>query len=645
LNEKNFILATAGHVDHGKSALVKALTGIDPDRLPEEKARGITIEPGFALLVLPIPGGVARIGIVDVPGHEDFVKNMIAGVGAIDLALFVVAADDGWMPQSEEHLQILSYLGVRQAVVALSKIDLAGNEVAVEKSIRARLQESPFAHAPMVKTSVATGRGLEELKRVVTRIVAASTPSPDVGKPRLAVDRAFTLRGIGAVVTGTLSGGKFRRGEEVVVQPRKISTRIRTIQSHSHDLDEIGPGRRTALSLPDLDASDKEKAHSVRRGDTITLANLGESTASVDVLLTRSRRIPLGSPALKNGAAVYLHHGSARCVARVTLLDREKLEARESGIARLQLERPLFLFLGDRFIIRDASDRWTLAGGVILEVAASERNFRSAEKRNFLLARAQNTDSEKIFVDTLIARGEVVSREELLLQSHFSEAQISTAIDGLQTRSRLVRHNDWLVDTQWWGEMRRRAVEIIDEAHRTEPNRTGLELRRLREALPQKIAPLFDALVADLCAHGFVKAGNVIRRVAHQPALSPLLRAPVERIRRALGAKPFDPPSRKELCAEPGAQLALEFLRDTNEIVEIDQTLVLTNEAFAKMRELVVRLLQRKDAATVSELRQALGSSRRVIVPFLERLDQDGITRRETDKRVLRHEGSSQRCE
>src|SRR2546423_13842857 len=251
----HFIMATAGHVDHGKSSLVKALTGTDPDRLPEEKARGITIYLGFANLRLPAPSSALdaqrssfSVGLVDVPGHEDFVRNMIAGVGSIDLALFIVAADDGWMPQTEEHLQILLYLGVKRIVVALTKSDL-GNIDNVTSQIREKLRETTFANAEIVPTSVRTGEGLEDLKRALASEFAALSPPRDIEKPRLFVDRAFTLRGIGTVVTGTLSGGQFQRGQDAVIQPHNLSTRIRSIQSHGRDSEIANPGMRTAINL------------------------------------------------------------------------------------------------------------------------------------------------------------------------------------------------------------------------------------------------------------------------------------------------------------------------------------------------------------------------------------------------------------
>ena len=282
MSTRHYIIATAGHVDHGKSALVKALTGTDPDRLPEEKARGITIDLGFARLELAARnhlGGeqIYDLGLVDVPGHEDFVKNMVAGVGSVDLALFVVAADDGWMPQTEEHLQILTYLGLERAVIALTKIDLvAGHEASAIQQVRDQLRGTPFAAAPIVPTSVVSGRGLEELKTALTKVLAETPPPRDLGKPRLPVDRVFTLRGLGTVVTGTLNGGTLARGQAVVLQPSGQAAHVRSVQTHHHDVAAAGPGTRVALNLPELAVADKTAAAGeVARGQVVTLAGLG----------------------------------------------------------------------------------------------------------------------------------------------------------------------------------------------------------------------------------------------------------------------------------------------------------------------------------------------------------------------------------
>src|SRR5439155_3609579 len=327
------------------------------DRLPEEKLRGITIELGFAQLELRMPDVLLSIGIVDVPGHEDFVKNMVAGVGSIDLALLVVAADDGWMPQTEEHLQILIYLGVRRIVVALTKIDLVEAADAAEEKVRAQLRDTPFGDAAIVRTSITTGSGVAELKAQLVREFSALVPQRDLGKPRLAVDRAFILRGIGTIITGTLVGGTLRRGQAVVVQPAKIPARIRTIQNHNREVEAIGPGTRTALSLPDVAVAREKNTLGVWRGDVITLSEFGEASAIADVMLSRSRRLPMKTRSIKYGAAVRVHHGSANFNARVFFQTSEELRAGETVIAQIRFEGPVFLFAGDRFVIRDASEQ------------------------------------------------------------------------------------------------------------------------------------------------------------------------------------------------------------------------------------------------------------------------------------------------
>ena len=405
---QHFIVAAAGHVDHGKSALVKALTGTDPDRLPEEKARGITIDLGFAHLELPAPVPRASsylLGIVDVPGHEDFVKNMVAGVGSIDLALFAVAADDGWMPQTEEHLQILTYLGVHRAVVALTKIDLAQDEHHAIAAIRDRMRDTPFADAPIVPTSVVTGRGLGDLKAALAQVLGVTPLPPDIGKPRLPVDRVFILRGIGTVVTGTLTGGILRRGQSVAIQPSGRVARIRNIQSHNRDVELGMPGTRTALNLPDLAASDD-----IHRGDVVTLAELSGPGDLLDVLLEVS---PRASRPLKDGAHVRVHHGSTNLRAKVVFLRQKELPPGEQALAQLRLEANAFVFAGDRFVLRDSAGQNTLAGGVVLDPDPGRKAFRSEARVNFLRQRAESPGHVASFVASQIARDQAVRPSQL----------------------------------------------------------------------------------------------------------------------------------------------------------------------------------------------------------------------------------------
>jgi selenocysteine-specific elongation factor len=640
MTARNFIIATAGHVDHGKSALVKALTGIDPDRLPEEKARGITIDLGFAHLEIPSavndPRSSFHVGIIDVPGHEDFVKNMVAGVGSIDLALIVVAADDGWMPQTEEHLQILTYLGVNRAVVALTKIDLVESEEKVVAALREKLADSPFAQAPIVPTSVFNARGFDEFKTTLARALSGMPPPKDIGKPRLPVDRVFTLRGIGTVVTGTLNGGTLHRGQPVIVQPSGKTTRIRAVQNHNRDVDISVPGTRTALNLPDVDAD------AVERGDVITLSELGVASNTLDVLLEKSGRL-VGTKTgaarpLKDGARVRVHLCSANAAARVHLLDRGPLQPGGCALAQIRCETSLFAFAGDRFIVRDWPEQATLAGGLVLDADGSPRRFRIAASRVFLEQRAQKPGEIRALVQSQLARDGASRRGTLLVKSRFSAAEISDALASLAAQKSALITGDLALDPALWREIRQAAVEAIDAEHRAHPERPGLELSKLRKAVENQLpfTEVFDALLADLCANEFAQVGVAIRRASHRPALPPHLQAAGVKVRAALAAKPLEPPSRKELAPDALAQQALRFLLLTGEATELSEDLVFSAVGYARAMELVKKFLSERASATAGELRQALGTSRRIVIPLLERLDKEGVTRREGDKRCLR---------
>lgn len=635
MSVRNYILATAGHVDHGKSSLVKALTGIDPDRLPEEKARGITIELGFAHLSLP----GFHVGIVDVPGHEDFVKNMVGGVGSIDLALLIVAADDGWMPQTEEHLQIMTYLGVTRGVVALTKGDLLANddERAVA-SVRKQLEGTPLANAPIVKTSVVSGLGLEELKDALCKVLG-ETPAPrDFGKPRLPVDRVFTLRGVGTVVTGTLSGGTFQRGQQVVIQPRGDATRIRTVQSHNREVEASPPGTRTALNLPDVAAG--PDADAVHRGDTITLQSLGESSRAVDVLLEKSARLAnLATPAatpLRDGARVRVHHSSANYPARVIIPMGGPVAPGERRLAQLRFESPVFIFLGDRLIVRDWSEQWTLAGGTVLDPDAPTRNLRSPANREFLeRCAAANNDLRKLILTTL-RRDRASARTTLLVKARFSAQEIASAISALAGEQQVVASGEWVMDAPWWNALKAQAADSIQADHKAHPDRQGFPLSDLRRAVQLPDAALFDVLVADLCQAGFSQTGTTIRHGAHKLALPAHLEAHGKRIRAALATKPFEPPTRKDLAGDAASQQALRFLVQSGEAVELDAETAMLATNYGRATDTIKAHLQKAGGATASELRQLLSTNRRVIIPLLERLDREGVTIRQGDKRVLK---------
>jgi selenocysteine-specific elongation factor len=620
---RHFIIATAGHVDHGKSALVKALTGTDPDRLPEEKKRQITIDLGFAALNVPAPNGDRiHAGIIDVPGHEDFVRNMIAGVGSIDLALFVVAADDGWMPQSEEHLQILTYLGVQRAVVALTKSDLGRIDV-VTNQIRERLLGTTFADSPIIPTSIRTGTGIEKLVNTLANQLGSTEPQRDICKPRLFVDRVFMLRGIGTIVTGTLTGGSLHRGQQIVVFPTDLDTRIRSIQSHGQELQVAQPGMRTAINLLDLSVDQ------IRRGDVVTLPGHGAPTSTLIVRLERSPRLKgdktVAHP-LKNGSWIYVHHGASRVGARIRFHKNGWLDAGKERIAHLKLAAPLFAFMGDRFVVRDPSERHTIAGGIVLDPDGDKES----------MSQSVALDDVHSLVRATLAQHGFTHRESLLSKSRFSAGEISAALINLEASGEIVLCQHSAANSEFWGKLRARAIELVDAAHKEFPERAGIDLGELRSALGIQDLEVFESLVADLSGGDFVRKGSVIARTSHRPTLPVHLQQAEKRIREALHRQPFDPPSRKTIEADPQARQVVRFLIENGEVTELGPDVLLLRENFERMKSQVTEFIFKNGPATVSELRQALGSSRRVMVPLLERLDRVGVTRRVGDKRCLR---------
>ena len=623
MTTRHFIIATAGHVDHGKSALLKRLTGTDPDRLPEEKKRQITIDLGFAELNLTAPNGDRiHAGIIDVPGHEDFVRNMIAGIGSIDLALFVVAADDGWMPQSEEHLQILNYLGVQRAVVALTKSDLGRIDV-VANQIREKLAGTPFVDSPIVPTSVRTGTGIDKLVNTLTNELAETRPQRDICKPRLFVDRVFTLRGVGTVVTGTLTGGSLRRGQQIVVYPVNLETRIRSIQSHGHELEVAQLGMRTAINLPDL------RVDQVKRGDVVTLPGRGTPSSTLIAVVERSPRLnrdkTIAYP-LKNGSSLYIHHGALRVAAKIRFHENGPLESGKEKIAHLTLTSPIFAFIGDRFVLRDSSERRTVAGGIVLDPDGDLESLASS-------VAADNVDS---LVRATVARQGFTRRESVLTKSRFSADEISKTLKNLELNGEIILRQHIAADREFWRKVRAQAIGLIDAVHKETPASAGVDLSELRSALRIQEAEVLESLVADLCEGDFVRKGSVVARTSHRPMLPAHVQPVEKRVLEALSKQPFDPPSRKAIESDSQARQVVRFLIENGDITELAPDVVLLRKSFERMQSLVAEFISKNGPATVSELRQALGSSRRVMVPLLERLDRDGVTRRVGDKRSLR---------
>ncbi len=593
---QNFILGTAGHVDHGKSALVKSLTGVDPDRLPEEKERGITIDLGFANLAL----GDFNIGIVDVPGHEDFVRNAASGIAFMNAVLFVVAANEGWMPQSEEHLQILDYLDVPRGIFVVTKCDLP-----------AVAFTPPRADWPVVRVSAHTGEGIEQLRQTIAATLAGGSPSEDVGKPRLHVDRVFTLKGIGTIVTGTLTGGSLKRGDKLIVQPGGIATRARSLHNHGREVDSLGPGARCAINLADV------PVEGVRRGDVVTSPGLGGSCDTVDVALRIS---PRAKSKLKHNEIINVSLGSGHWRARVTLFDARELLPGEQALGQLRFETPVYCFVGDRFIIREAT---TIAGGVVLDADARRGGLK--ESRVYSVAAGQQTATS--LVRAWLAHDGVVPHGALLVKSRFNTATVEAALR--ETGAKVCA--TFAADGTLWRKTLARAAAAVDQLHRDKPEKPGFPLSELQAWLGAG-GEVFNEVLGDLCSEGqFVRDETIIRRPAHKPKAVGQLSATAEALLNKLALNPFNTPRRKECDPQ-----ALRYLRDAKLVVEFGTDEVLLKDDYDEACRRVREFLKQHGQATMSELRELLKTNRRIAVPLLEKMDKDGVTVRAGDVRKLR---------
>jgi selenocysteine-specific elongation factor len=447
------------------------------------------------------------------------------------------------------------------------------------------------------------------------------------------VDRVFTLRGIGTVVTGTTTGGIFRRGEEVVVQSSGAHGKIRSVQNHNREVEFSPPGTRTALNIPDV------KGAPIQRGDVITRPEFGEAVKEIDARLEKSERlintkVPAARP-LKDGTRVRIHLGSADVAAHV-ILNQSSLQAGEKTIARIRFEAPVFAFTGDRFIVRDWSEQATLAGGIVLDADPPPESLKSASRLEFLDARAAAPDDLSVLVLSEIRRFRAVRENKVLAKSRFHAAEIIDALTALERTGKILRARGWAIDHAYWDQLLRTAASRVDAEHRAHPNRPGISSVDFKTPIVQELPS--DDLLPVFLEHfgrtGFTISSNLVRRSNHLPSLPPKLQSAGQTVRSALSTKRFDPPSRKEVAPDASTQEALRFLLETGEAILLSEEVVLLADAIQQAAEIVRSFLRQHRAATASELRQALGTSRRVIIPLLEYFDRQGITRRDGDKRI-----------
>ena len=639
-------IGTAGHIDHGKSTLVKALTGIDPDRLAEEKERGMTIDLGFAWLKLP---SGREVSIVDVPGHEGFIKNMLAGVGGIDAALLVVAADEGIMPQTREHLAILDLLRVRRGVVVLTKADLVDEEWVelVREEVAEQLQPTTLAGAEIIPVSAYTGKGLPALVAQLERIFDETEERQNIARPRLPIDRVFSMTGFGTVVTGTLLDGVFKAGQEVEVLPQGLKTRIRSLQTHRHQVEVATPGSRVAMNLANVPRTELE------RGNVVTLPGQLQRTMLIDA---RIQLLADASRPVGHNTLVEFYSGSQEVPAKVRLLDIEELKPGQSAWAQVRLSRPAVVARRDRFILRIPSPSTTIGGGEVINV--HPRYHRRFQQSILTALETLERGSLDELVLAALDRRRETSRPgakslhglvgyelaQIAKQSNMSPDVTLQTLETLLSEGRVRRVGAlWFAQTVWEA-LKEESVRLVSEQHRQHPLRSGLskEEWRTRLNLPPKMASeIFLALQEEgqlaEATNSTGTPGGFIRLPGFVPAFNAMQQQQVERLLRMFLESPYTPPGRSESEAVVGSEV-LASLIEQGRLVKLGSStdsVLFLRESYEEAVAKLVAYLQEHHKMTAAEARDVLGTTRKYILPLLEHMDERRITRRVGDERRL----------
>jgi len=629
------VIGTAGHVDHGKSTLIAALTGTHPDRLKEEREREMTIELGFGWLTLP---NKEEIGIVDVPGHRDFIENMLAGIGGIDAALLVIAADEGVMPQTREHLAILDLLQIPTGLIALTKTDLASDSEwlgLVESDIRATTTGTVMQDAPIVRVSAKTKTGLNELLSTLAQILQEKPTRLDLGRPRLPIDRVFSMPGFGTVVTGTLSDGHLAIGDEVVILPSGHKGRIRGLQTHKKKEETAIPGSRTAVNISGIATED------IQRGEVVTYPKQYQPTRRVDARLRLLKDI---SQPLKHATEVKVFVGATEMIANLRLLGTEILNQDEEGWIQLELRDPVVAVRGDRYILRRPSPGETLGGGVIVDHQPKGRHKRFDEKVLKSLASLAAGSPADILMEAALALNAAPVKEIITRSRLEAETATQALGENLENDQLLQLENGNLTITSdvlviaapHWNVLQDKTIQMIQAYHKNFPLRRGIPREELKSRL--KIQPrVFNALVKKLASANFVvEAGSALAIAGHEIRFDSNQQAKVQGLMRRFASNPYSPPSIKESQAEVGEDI-YNALVELGKLKQLTPDVAFRAEDFEQMVAKVRVFITEKGQMTVADARDLFDSSRKYMLALMEYLDATGVTIREGDFRKLRH--------
>jgi len=631
---KQIILGTAGHIDHGKTALIKALTGIDTDRLKEEKLRGITIELGFAHLKLP--SGLT-IGIVDVPGHERFVKNMVSGATGIDLVALIIAADEGVMPQTREHLEICSLLNIKHGLVILTKIDLVDKEWLglVRDDVSSFLTGTFLQDAPMVEVSSQTGEGIEELVVTLDELTKKISERDPGNFFRLPIDRAFTMRGFGTVVTGTTVSGHIDVGSEVTIYPKGIRSKVRGIQVHHQNMPSVKAGVRTAINLQGLE---KE---AIVRGDVVAEKDSLKPTYLVDAVLEYLDGAP---KKLQNRTKVRFHCGTSEIIATVILMDRDSLSPGDRCLAQFRLERPTVVLSKDRFVIRSYSPIRTIGGGYILNPLPSRKRRFSKDALEELTV--LDTGSDQAIVEQHIkgSRLQGLSKTELSFLTNLGKKDVGEITDRLLSNHVIFEsdmENKIFIHAEFYNKAKEEIVAILGDYHRRFPLKKGLIKEELRSRMAGNIKEkLFNQLINDLIQETLiVRDQDTIRAKDHRIKLhkeQEELRSQIEQIYLKEG---LEPPYFKDLgqnIKEGGGMDLLEIMVKDGTLIKVKEDLFFHKKVIEELNRRLVDFIKDRGEITTPELKKLTGVSRKYTIPLIEYFDKMQLTVRIGDKRILR---------
>lgn len=627
---KNIIIGTAGHVDHGKTALIKALTGIETDRIKEEKKRGITIELGFAYLDLP---DGEKAGIIDVPGHEKFVKNMLAGAGGIDLALLVVAADEGFMPQTREHLGILSLLNISEGIIVVTKKDMVDEDwlEIVCDEVRQEVQGTFLENAQIIPVSSYTGEGIEQLRQAIFTMIDQKTQIKNLDVPfRIPVDRIFSVEGFGTVITGTLIEGTMKVGDPVTVYPSRIESRIRNLQVHSQDVQEAYAGQRVAVNLAGLKKTDLNK------GDVIAVPGSMHTTMMIDIHLTVLKDC---DREIRNATRLHLYHGARDILCKIVLLDRDSVGAGESCYAQLRLEEEIAVKTGDRFVLRFYSPVETIGGGVILDSNPFKHKRNDAVVLESLKLKEGGSDREKISAALRDYSARFETLDFLQIQTGIPKEQFDQQINKLIKDKVAFRVSDNVViHTDYLNRLKDSAVKLLESYHKENPLREGMKKDEFRN----KLIKYEDISVVDKITDSLVNR-KVLKYVNNCVALADFEVQQdnnQQEIENAFLQGGFSPESPDQIAARfpkvKNFKQVLESLVNTGKLVRVEEKILLHADYYNKALTLAKEHVDQNGQITLAEMRDLMGASRKFAVAVLEYWDKRGITKKVGDARTFK---------